>query len=94
MVKLQINHKDVELLVLVSSLTSYSKDYLQENRLLKTMLALEEEAGIQLFKYGKETQFLRQLILEGQWEDAENFLKPAQGRTGFDYDNLLFLIRK
>jgi len=47
-----------------------------------------------LFKYGKETQFLRQLILEGQWDDAENFLKPAQGRTGFDYDNLLFLIRK
>jgi len=29
------------------------------------MLTLEEEAGVQLFKYGKETQFLRQLILEG-----------------------------
>jgi hypothetical protein len=37
---------------------------------------------------------LRQLILEGQWEDAENFLKPAQGRTGFDYNSLLFYIRK
>lgn len=41
------------------------------------MLALEEETGLNLFRYGKEISFLRALILEGQWNDVENFLKPA-----------------
>jgi hypothetical protein len=39
-----------------------------------------------LHKYGKEIAFFRQLILEGQWEDAENFLKPLKLQPNFDYD--------
>lgn len=41
------------------------------------MLALEEESHLTLFHYSKELIFLRSLILEGHWADAENYLKPA-----------------
>ena len=96
MVKLQVNHKDVILLVMVS--TPYNmnspQDYLREQNLLKSMLSLEEETGICLFRYGKEIAFLRQLILEGQWVDVENFLKPAQIRSKIDFNQVLFEIRK
>jgi hypothetical protein len=37
------------------------------------MLSLEEESGINLFKYGSEINFVRQLILDGNWEDLEHF---------------------
>lgn len=79
MVKLQINHKDVILLMMVSCRLNNNsiKDYLREQGLVKSMLSLEDETNLNLFKYGKEIAFLRQLILEGHWEDVENFLKPA-----------------
>jgi len=37
------------------------------------MLSLEEEAGAGLFKYGNEVNFIRQLVLDGLWDDLENF---------------------
>lgn len=35
-----------------------------------------------MFKYSKEIQFLRNLILEGQWQDADGFVKTI-------FENLL-----
>jgi hypothetical protein len=37
------------------------------------MLSLEEEAGIALYKYGNEVNFIRQLVMDGLWDDLENF---------------------
>ena len=56
MVKLQINSKDVLLMVM---------DYLKEHNMLSSLLMLEKESSLALFKYSKEIQFLRNLILEG-----------------------------
>ena len=61
---------------------------------MKTMIAMEEETNVSLYRYGKEIAFLRQLILEGQWENVENFLKPAQIRSKIDFNTVLFEIRK
>ena len=58
MVKLELAHKDVILCIL---------DYLYEHGLCTSYLALEQEADISLFKYSQEIQFLRQLIIEGNW---------------------------
>jgi hypothetical protein len=50
MVKLEISHKDVVLLML---------DYLHEHNLLSAMLALEKDVQLSLFKYSDEIAFLR-----------------------------------
>ena len=68
MVKLEIAHKDVILLML---------DYLRENNLTASMLALENESQLTLFKYSSEISFLRSLILDGNWLQVENLLKAV-----------------
>ena len=50
MVKLELAHKDVILMVL---------DYLREHNLLQTMLMLEKESSLCLFKYTTEVNLLR-----------------------------------
>ena len=50
-------------------------DYLKEHNLLSSMLTLEKETQVSLFKYSKEIQFLRNLILDGQWNDVDGFIK-------------------
>ena len=50
MVKLELAHKEVLLMML---------DYLREHNLLSTMLSLEKEVGLSLFKYSDEINVLR-----------------------------------
>ena len=68
--------------------------YLKEHGLVKSMLALESETKLRLSQYGKEISFFRQLIVEGQWEDAENFLNPLKIRQHFNYDRAVFELKK
>ena len=58
MVKLELSHREIILMML---------DYCREHNLLSTMLALEKEATISLFKYSEDIQFLRELVLDGNW---------------------------
>lgn len=58
------------------------------------MLYLEEETGITLFKYGKEINFIRQLVLEGCWDDLDNFFDISQLRGKIDYNQIAFLVGK
>ena len=56
---------------------------------------MEEETSLSLYRYSKELGFLRQLILEGLWDDVENFLELSQIRDKQpDYTQLLFQIGK
>ena len=50
-------------------------DYLREHNMLNSLITLEKEAQVSLFKYGKELTFLRGLIIDGSWSDAESFIK-------------------
>jgi WD40 repeat protein len=58
------------------------------------MIALEGETKFKLTQYGKEITFFRQLIIEGQWEDAENFLNPLKIRQNFNYDRAIFELKR
>jgi hypothetical protein len=58
MVKLEIAHKDAIVMIL---------DYLSEHNLTASLLALEKETQLSLFKYSNEITFLRSLILDGNW---------------------------
>ena len=60
----------------------------------KTLVSLENETGVNLFEYNREITFLRQLILDGHWSDAEEFLKPLKEHPKFEYNNSIFEIRK
>jgi hypothetical protein len=44
--------------------------------------------------YNREISFLRQLILDGHWNDAEEFIKPLKEHPKFEYSNCIFEIRK
>ena len=58
MVKLSISQKDVLVVIM---------DYLREHNMLNSLITLEKEAQVSLFKYCKELTFLRTLILDGSW---------------------------
>eukprot|EP01022_Parablepharisma_sp_SALTPOND_P028474 TRINITY_DN71019_c1_g1_i1.p1 TRINITY_DN71019_c1_g1~~TRINITY_DN71019_c1_g1_i1.p1 ORF type:complete len:497 (+),score=67.21 TRINITY_DN71019_c1_g1_i1:1903-3393(+) len=68
--------------------------YLKEHGLIKSMIALESETNVKLAQYGKEITFFRQLILDGQWEDAENFLNPLKIRQHFNYNRAIFELKR
>ena len=50
MVKLELAHKDVLLMIL---------DYLREHNLLSSMVQLEKDTGLCIFKYTNEVNILR-----------------------------------
>ena len=77
MVKLELAHKDVLLMML---------DYLREHNLLATMLALEKESNLSLFKYSNEVNILRQLVLEANWPQVESLLKAVASKSGNKFE--------
>ena len=58
------------------------------------MLALEQETEISLFKYSQEIQFLRQLIVEGNWQQVENLLQAVSLKGKFDIKRGIFYIKR
>ena len=86
MVKLELAHKEVLLIML---------DYLREHNLLSTMLALEKDTGLCLFKYSNEINVLRQMILDGNWPQVENLLKAVAVKgTKFELRRAMFQIKR
>lgn len=69
-------------------------DYLHSQKLFKALLALEDEADISLHSYSKEIKFFRNLIIEGQWEDAEIFLQPLKLKKNFNHNAVVFELRR
>ena len=71
-------------------------DFLKQAGLARTMRCLEHETGLVVDEYGNDLMFLRALILDGQWRDAENFIKPLalQPHDQFDAPRVLFEIRR
>jgi hypothetical protein len=84
----------MKVLVKKSEIILFIMDFLKSENLNKTLVDLESETGINLYNYPKEISFLRQLILEGQWGDAEEFLKPIKDHPNFEYNLSIFEIRK
>ena len=88
MVKIHLKKKDVLLTVL---------EFLKSSGYIESMRCLEHECGVSVDNYGNDLDFLRDLILDGQWEDAENFVNPLQKKnqgSEFDFDGVMFQLRK
>ena len=80
-----MNHKTILTLIM---------DYLHSQKLYKSLIALEEETDMTLYSYSKEIKFFRNLIIEGEWEDAEIFLQPLKLKKNFNYNAVVFELRK
>ena len=61
----------------------YSLDYID------SLITIEKETKLSIFTYNKELSFLRKLIIEGNWEEAENFLLPLKSNENFQYNSAI-----
>ncbi|XP_028259832.1 WD repeat-containing protein 47-like [Parambassis ranga] len=82
-----INIKEAEVIKLML-------DFLNSRKLHISMLALEKESGIINGLYSDDMLFLRQLILDGQWEEVMQFIQPLEGMDKFDKKRFRYIILK
>uniref|UniRef100_A0A667XSN3 WD repeat domain 47 n=1 Tax=Myripristis murdjan TaxID=586833 RepID=A0A667XSN3_9TELE len=82
-----INIKEVEVIKLML-------DFLNTRKLHISMLALEKESGVINGLYSDDMLFLRQLILDGQWEEVMQFIQPLEGMDKFDKKRFRYIILK
>ncbi|KAL3872061.1 hypothetical protein ACJMK2_040019 [Sinanodonta woodiana] len=69
-------------------------EFLQNRELNITMLSLERETGVINGIFSDDMLFLRQLILDGQWDDVIDFIQPLASVNGFDMKRFQYLIMK
>jgi hypothetical protein len=61
-----------------------SLEFLYNRELHISQLALERETGVINGVYSDDVLFLRQLVLDGQWDDVLEFIQPLEALTSFD----------
>ncbi|KAM9797383.1 WD repeat-containing protein 47-like isoform 1-T1 [Syngnathus typhle] len=83
----KINIKEAEVVKLVL-------DFLSSRKLHISMLALEKESSVINGLYSDDMLFLRQLILDGQWEEVMQFIQPLEGLDKFDKKRFRYIILK
>ncbi|KAJ3600062.1 hypothetical protein NHX12_034014 [Muraenolepis orangiensis] len=69
-------------------------DFLCSRKLHIGMLALEKESGVINGLYSDDMLFLRQLILDGQWDEVMQFIQPLEGMEKFNKKRFRYLILK
>ncbi|EAS04633.2 WD domain, G-beta repeat protein (macronuclear) [Tetrahymena thermophila SB210] len=68
--------------------------FLKERGLFKSYIALETETKTSLVKYPSELAILRKLILEGEFEESEQFLVPFIEKFSFKMNPAMYEIKK
>lgn len=82
-----INIKEAEVIKLIL-------DFLNSRRLHISMLALEKESGVINGLYSDDMLFLRQLVLDGQWDEVMQFIQPLEGLEKFNKKRFRYIIYK
>ncbi|XP_022088994.1 WD repeat-containing protein 47-like isoform X3 [Acanthaster planci] len=84
-VKVIVKEPDVLKLVL---------DFLSSRELYMSMRSLERESGVVNGLFSDDALFLRNLILDGQWDDVLEFIQPLESIESFDIKSFRFLVLK
>lgn len=84
-ISVNLNEKDIIKLII---------EFLANRELNISMLDLERETGIINSSYSDDILFLRQLILDGQWDDALEFIQPLKQIDLFNSKHFYYLILK
>ncbi|XP_008332079.1 WD repeat-containing protein 47 [Cynoglossus semilaevis] len=82
-----INVKEVEIIKAVL-------DFLNSRKLHISMLALEKESGVINGLYSDDMLFLRQLVLDGQWDEVLQFIQPLECMDKFDTKRFRYIVLK
>uniref|UniRef100_A0A1I7WS03 LisH domain-containing protein n=1 Tax=Heterorhabditis bacteriophora TaxID=37862 RepID=A0A1I7WS03_HETBA len=69
-------------------------EFLELRGLHITQLSLERETGVINGEYSDDLLFLRQLILDGQWDNALDFIEPLKSIEDFDFRTFRYNITK
>ncbi|XP_045530826.1 WD repeat-containing protein 47 isoform X1 [Pieris brassicae] len=67
-------------------------EFLHNRDLHITQLSLERETGVINGNYADDVLFLRQLILDGQWDDVLEFIQPLSTLKAFELDKFNYAI--
>ncbi|KAI5640322.1 WD repeat-containing protein 47 [Phthorimaea operculella] len=67
-------------------------EFLHNRDLHITQLSLERETGVINGNYADDVLFLRQLILDGQWDDVLEFIQPLSALKSFEADKFNYAI--
>ncbi|XP_038216619.1 WD repeat-containing protein 47 isoform X1 [Zerene cesonia] len=67
-------------------------EFLHNRDLHITQLSLERETGVINGNYADDVLFLRQLILDGQWDDVLEFIQPLSTLKAFEADKFNYAI--
>ncbi|VDK77384.1 unnamed protein product [Onchocerca ochengi] len=84
-VQITVNEKDVIKIVL---------EFLETRSLHIAQLSLERETGIINGDFSDDVLFLRQLVLDGQWDNALDFVEPLRDLPDFDLRTFRYYITK
>ena len=68
-------------------------EFLYSQDLIDSLMAIEKETKLSIFSYNKELSFLRKLIIEGNWEECENFILPLKSNLNFQYNSAIKLLK-
>lgn len=71
-----------------------SLEFLHNRELHISQLSLERETGVINGCYSDDVLFLRQLILDGQWDDVLEFIQPLEALQAFDMRKFSYTILK
>ncbi|CAL8324018.1 unnamed protein product [Arctogadus glacialis] len=82
-----INVKEVEIIKVIL-------DFLNSRKLHISMLALEKESGVINGLYSDDMLFLRQLVLDGQWDEVLQFIQPLECMEKFDGKRFRYIVLK
>ncbi|XP_019386219.1 PREDICTED: WD repeat-containing protein 47 isoform X1 [Crocodylus porosus] len=82
-----VNVKEAEIIKLIL-------DFLNSRKLHISMLALEKESGVINGLFSDDMLFLRQLILDGQWDEVLQFIQPLECMEKFDKKRFRYIILK
>ena len=69
-------------------------EFLDSRKLHNTMRTLEKEAGVVNCGFSDDILFLRDLVLDGEWEAILIFAQPFEGIDGFDSKQFRYLVLK
>ncbi|KAG7457201.1 hypothetical protein MATL_G00244020 [Megalops atlanticus] len=82
-----INIKEAEIIKVIL-------DFLNSRKLHISMLALEKESGVINGLYSDDMLFLRQLVLDGQWDEVLQFIQPLECMDKFDRKRFHYIVLK
>uniref|UniRef100_T1L4M5 CTLH domain-containing protein n=1 Tax=Tetranychus urticae TaxID=32264 RepID=T1L4M5_TETUR len=69
-------------------------EFLNNRELSISQLSLERETGVHNGLYSDDLLFLRQLILDGQWDDCLQFIEPLEILPDFDGKGIKYCLYK